>query len=192
VVQVVPGDTTLLYFKTASSLIDPVFNAGLDAVAATMKKYSYLKVNVETHADSRGTETLNANLCQQRAAAIAEYLVKQGIDAKRIISKPSGVAYMPATSLIRYHVQIGYMPGDRAGDYYNRRIHNEVTVKCLPYGKGYGYFAGSGSLQEARQLRQRIMAKYGIDGLITASYNGYYLNELKYAPCRRAVLSFCK
>lgn len=192
VVQVVPGDTNLVYFKTASAVIDPLFDAALNDIAASMKKMPYLKLNIETSADSRGTETFNTQLCAQRTTAVTDYLVKQGIDARRITGKSLGVTQTPDTRLIRYHVQIGYMPTDGSISDFQRSIRNETTVSYLRSGNGYCYYIGEGSLSEMKQLRTHLKTKYNIDGLLTASYGSYYLTELHYAPCRKATLYFSK
>jgi len=47
-------------------------------------------VELGSHADSRGSDEYNLALSQRRADAAVEYVVKQGIDRKRIRSKGYG------------------------------------------------------------------------------------------------------
>lgn len=61
----------------------------LDQAAAQLKGCPDVKLNVEGHTDSRGPEDYNQSLSERRAASVVNYLVNQGIDAKRLM--PSGV-----------------------------------------------------------------------------------------------------
>jgi len=64
--------------------VEPDQKKTLDAQAAWLKKYSSVTVTVEGHADERGTREYNLALGERRANAVKEYLIFQGIDAKRI------------------------------------------------------------------------------------------------------------
>ena len=57
--------------------------------AAWLKKYPEVTVQVEGHADERGTREYNIALSARRATAAREFLLAQGISAKRI----SSIAY---------------------------------------------------------------------------------------------------
>lgn len=50
----------------------------LDSVAQVMRDYPSLRVQVEGHTDSDGSDSLNLRLSQQRADAVRAYLVEQG------------------------------------------------------------------------------------------------------------------
>ena len=52
--------------------------------AEWMRKWASTKVQVEGHADSRGTTEYNLALGERRAAAVKDYLVSLGISADRI------------------------------------------------------------------------------------------------------------
>lgn len=192
VVQTVPEDRTFVFFRTASADIAPVFETSLNRVVAVMKEKPYLKVTVIAQADARGSEALNDQLAGKRASSVAAWLTARGIDAGRILTKPAGVTQNRDVIRNQYHVQIGYMP---SGDYvaaYSEKIRKEATVRCLPSGKGYAYVAGQGSWEEMNTLRRQLKRKYGVEGYVTASFEGYYMEEIHYAPCRRAELVFSK
>jgi outer membrane protein OmpA-like peptidoglycan-associated protein len=62
----------------------------LDQVAQALKDNPKIRVRVEGHTDNVGTAKANLKLSQQRADAVRTYLVKQGIEAKRLESKGYG------------------------------------------------------------------------------------------------------
>jgi len=61
----------------------------LQRQAAWMKQYSQVSVQVEGHADERGTREYNIALSARRATTTRQYLIAQGIDPARI----SKIAY---------------------------------------------------------------------------------------------------
>ncbi|MGX5817066.1 OmpA family protein [Chitinophaga lutea] len=56
----------------------------LDSLVSLMERFPGLVVELGAHTDSRHTEAYNIVLSQRRAAAVADYLVQQGIDRDRI------------------------------------------------------------------------------------------------------------
>jgi peptidoglycan-associated lipoprotein len=52
--------------------------------AETLKKFDFLKITVEGHADERGTVEYNLALGERRAKAAADYLISLGVAADRI------------------------------------------------------------------------------------------------------------
>jgi len=78
-------------FRTASSVILPESDGILNNVAAVLKERTEItKVRVEGHTDNRGAAGADKTLSQQRAAAVVAWLVKHGIDAKRLTSQGFG------------------------------------------------------------------------------------------------------
>jgi OOP family OmpA-OmpF porin len=71
------------------------YNLRPDAVATlneaieVLKKYPQLKVEVAGHTDSIGTDAYNQKLSERRARAVYDYLVKNGVDAGRLMG-PDG------------------------------------------------------------------------------------------------------
>lgn len=56
----------------------------LDKLAGIMKDYPDTNVEVQGHTDSKGSESYNQKLSEQRANTVSQYLVKKGIDNKRL------------------------------------------------------------------------------------------------------------
>jgi peptidoglycan-associated lipoprotein len=64
--------------------------ASLQKNADWMKKWVSTRMNVEGHADSRGTSEYNLALGERRATAVRDYLVSLGIDSSRLITVSLG------------------------------------------------------------------------------------------------------
>ena len=55
-----------------------------------MRERSNIRIQINAHTDSRGSGNKNLNLSEQRAGAVADYLVEHGINRSRIVSKGYG------------------------------------------------------------------------------------------------------
>ena len=69
----------------AASLSDASKSA-LSANAAIMKAHPKLSVEVQGHADERGTTEYNLALGERRAAAVRDYLANEGISPRRVVT----------------------------------------------------------------------------------------------------------
>ncbi len=78
-----------VYFLEDKSTLTPEGQETLRRQATWLKKYSDVMIQVEGHADERGTREYNISLSARRATATRQFLVAQGIDASRI----STIAY---------------------------------------------------------------------------------------------------
>jgi outer membrane protein OmpA-like peptidoglycan-associated protein len=67
--------------------VSSTFRRNLDDLAATLKEYPEVKIEVVGHTDAVGQKTANMALSLKRADVVKDYLVEKGIDAKRIITK---------------------------------------------------------------------------------------------------------
>lgn len=56
----------------------------LDEAAQILKDNPKVKVTVEGHTDSKGTDAYNQKLSERRAKAVKQYLVSRGIEANRL------------------------------------------------------------------------------------------------------------
>lgn len=68
-----------IQFDFDKSTIKPEFYPMLDAAAKSLKQQPATTVAIQGHTDSIGTEAYNRDLSMQRAEAVKEYLVRQGI-----------------------------------------------------------------------------------------------------------------
>ncbi len=64
--------------------------APMDNVVAVMRTYPDLRVAINGHTDSTGDAAANQMLSQNRANAVLEYLVKNGIDRNRLVATGFG------------------------------------------------------------------------------------------------------
>ena len=79
-----------IFFETNKSVITPLSYPALDRVISFMKKNPAIKVEIDGHTDSVGSEAYNQRLSQARAQAVVEYLVKHGISRDRLVAKGFG------------------------------------------------------------------------------------------------------
>jgi OOP family OmpA-OmpF porin len=93
------GSITLagVNFENNSARLLPESLTVLDVVAADLKRYPRLKVEVQGHTDSVGSDVYNQKLSQSRAESVRERLVSQGVDAAQLSAKGYGEA-RPVTS----------------------------------------------------------------------------------------------
>ena len=84
---IMPSNIT---FDTDSAVFKPNFNPILDSVAKVFKEYDKTIVQITGHTDSTGTLAHNNTLSQQRAAAVATYLINRGVASSRISAAGMG------------------------------------------------------------------------------------------------------
>lgn len=81
---------TDVLFDTAKSTLRPVAREKLAKVAGIVSGHSGLKLEVEGHTDSVGTDEYNQTLSEQRGATVRDYLTSQGMPAASVTSKGFG------------------------------------------------------------------------------------------------------
>jgi outer membrane protein OmpA-like peptidoglycan-associated protein len=87
VILTMPGS---VIFETDSARISPSFQSTLDEVAATMVRYPNSRITVTGHTDSTGSAQYNQQLSQQRAEAVATYLISRGVNPASITAIGAG------------------------------------------------------------------------------------------------------
>ena len=80
---------TLLFGSSQHALSD-LMNEKLLALSKVLKKLPDDLIQIDGHADPRGTSDFNLDLSQRRADAVASVLVTQGIDRARIMIRSFG------------------------------------------------------------------------------------------------------
>jgi outer membrane protein OmpA-like peptidoglycan-associated protein len=83
-------ELTSTRFPAGSALVMPEHAAELNRVVNIMNALPNITMTVIGHADQRGTSDDNLKLSRQRAQAVVDYLVSQGINAERLASKAVG------------------------------------------------------------------------------------------------------
>ena len=77
-------------FETGSSTLRPAVREKLAKVAGIVSSQSGLKLEVEGHTDSVGSDESNQRLSERRAQGARDYLVSQGVPAVAIASRGFG------------------------------------------------------------------------------------------------------
>jgi outer membrane protein OmpA-like peptidoglycan-associated protein len=62
----------------------------LQWVRRILLEYPTMKVEISAHTDSRAPDSYNITLSQNRANSVRSYLIKEGIEGSRIVSKGYG------------------------------------------------------------------------------------------------------
>lgn len=104
-------------FEVDKSYVKPSFVDTLDSVSLVLNEYTSTMIEVAGHTDSTGSDAYNQRLSQERAEAVRQVLVSQGVQAVRIDTVGYGESRPIASN------------GTSAGRQQNRRV--ELTL--LPY-----------------------------------------------------------
>jgi outer membrane protein OmpA-like peptidoglycan-associated protein len=80
-----------IYFETDKDIIKPISYPILNAIAATMKgNPQILDIEIQGHADERGSDDHNMDLTDRRAHSVMRYLGEQGVEMHRLQAKGYG------------------------------------------------------------------------------------------------------
>ncbi len=79
-----------VYFETDSAKLKPESAETLDKVAASLKDFPDVKIQVAGHTDSTGSAAHNMKLSEARAASVMEYLVSKGVNPANLSAKGYG------------------------------------------------------------------------------------------------------
>ena len=83
--------TDAIYFETDRAAIRPASDGVLDEIAQVLEAHPELiKIRIEGHTDSFGSERTNRELSRRRAVAVRAYLIDHGVDARRLVAEGLG------------------------------------------------------------------------------------------------------
>ncbi len=77
-------------FETGSDVLVAGATETLDKVVAVLQEFELPTVVIEGHTDSDGDDGINQQLSQDRAQAVVDYLIEQGIDESRLTASGFG------------------------------------------------------------------------------------------------------
>ncbi len=75
-----------IYFEYDKYDITPRAEIELEKVLYAMREFPGIKIKIESHTDSRGSDQYNFQLSDNRAKSTMRYLISKGIDHDRIVS----------------------------------------------------------------------------------------------------------
>lgn len=82
--------TKPIYFNLNESTVREDAAIELDKVVQIMKKYPEIKIELNSHTDSRAPDAYNMRLSQERASSSIAYIISRGIDESRIFGRGYG------------------------------------------------------------------------------------------------------
>ncbi len=77
-------------FEFDKATLMPGYEKELDKLVDVMTDYPFLRAEIEGHTDDQGSDPYNLKLSDDRAKAVADYLVKKKIDKERLTWKGYG------------------------------------------------------------------------------------------------------
>jgi len=107
-------------FDTGKYMLRPGAREKLSKIAGIVISHPGLKLEVEGHTDSVGSEEYNQQLSENRAGAVRDYLVQQGVKSDTITARGFGESQPVASN------------ANAAGKQQNRRV--ELVVSGEPIG----------------------------------------------------------
>ena len=106
-----------VFFDYDKAELSAETRASLEKNAAYLKKWTTVRITIEGHADSRGTNEYNLALGERRANATRDYLGSLGVDMARIAMVSKG----EEQPFCREEVESCF--------HLNRRAHVVITAK---------------------------------------------------------------
>jgi len=85
-----PIPINIYYDFDKSNLTDEAKNTIDSTLLIVLQEIPNVQVEISSHTDSKGEDEYNKELSQKRAESVVKYLIKQGIDRKRLIAKGYG------------------------------------------------------------------------------------------------------
>lgn len=106
-----------IFFDYDKATLRPESFPELDRVVAFLKDNRKVEIELSGHTDNRGSDDYNLALSQNRAKAVVDYFIQQGVDASRLIAKGYGETKPVATNDTEEGMQL------------NRRVQFEILKK---------------------------------------------------------------
>jgi outer membrane protein OmpA-like peptidoglycan-associated protein len=105
-------------FARGSSGINPGFYETLNSVADTLVRYPNSLIDVYGFTDTTGSAATNQRLSEQRAQAVADYMIARGVARSRIATQGFGERVE--------HLRV------RTGDNVDEPLNRRVEIKIIP------------------------------------------------------------
>jgi len=89
-----------IFFDNAKATLRKESTPELEKLFTFLNTNPDIRVEISGHTDSKGKDAANLKLSQERAEAVVSYLLKKGVDKKRLIAKGYGKAQPIATNIL--------------------------------------------------------------------------------------------
>lgn len=106
-----------IFFETGNASLMPESFLELDRIVEFLQTNKSMEIEISGHTDNVGAEDYNQKLSQDRAQAVANYLIEKGIEAERLKAIGYGEGHPIAFN------------GDEEGRRTNRRVEFKVLKK---------------------------------------------------------------
>jgi len=111
-------------FDTGAATLKPGADSVIDRLSQFMAKNQDIKVMIEGHTDSRGSDEYNQDLSKRRAQAVQDALASRGIDRSRVNAVGKGEGFPVASN------------DNAAGRQQNRRVEIVFSDKQGQFASG--------------------------------------------------------
>ncbi|MCF8303949.1 MAG: OmpA family protein [Bacteroidales bacterium] len=79
-----------IYYDFDKATLRPTSKKELDKLASMLKETPRVVIQINSHTDSRGSQSYNMRLSKRRAKSVVDYLTKKGVNPERLSSKGYG------------------------------------------------------------------------------------------------------
>ncbi len=155
-----------IYYNFNDATLRPDARKDLDPVVALLNQYPNVRIRINSHTDSRGTDAFNLELSTRRAKTVHQYLVKKGISAKRLEIKGFG------ESKIRNHCKDGVNCNEKD---HARNRRTELQVLSGVNAKSVSYRDGSLGLSNAPSESTKATNSTGTTALTVKPGTRFYV-----------------
>ncbi len=181
-----------ILFNTDSYEIGSVYEPMLKSLADSMRRHSYITIDIQGFTDITGPDSYNKDLSLHRAKSIADFLTNAGVPSSQINYHGMGKSEHANLSQLKYHVQVGSLNVSGEEEWFAKLIDNNYEVQSIPFKGKYSYVAGEfATLQEATQAQSKLRNS-GTDCFIIASYMGQRLPDYILSVNRRVDIKYNK
>lgn len=137
-----PNIVENIFYDFDKATLRPESKEALDELVAVLVNNPGINVELSAHADRKGSESYNQNLSERRAKSVVDYLIKAGVEPKRLTWKGYGKAHPKTVTkrIAREYPQfeegtlldeqfVSTLPEEdqQAADQVNRRTEFKVT-----------------------------------------------------------------
>jgi outer membrane protein OmpA-like peptidoglycan-associated protein len=91
-------DIENIYFETGRAGLKPESYRSLSALIEFLNEYPNVRVEIGGHTDNVGSAQVNQRVSEERAKAVADYVIENGVSPERVVSKGYGFSKPKASN----------------------------------------------------------------------------------------------